>query len=379
MCSVYSRVHENYPGSQSLLNSRLIKKIDNIQRTEYPLSVTSSQKSGNLVFSFLYQTKHFNKETIERLFGYWKKILEEIAEDFSNEIDRLDILSHEEKQSLLVEWNATLSEYPKDKCTYELFEEQVQESPDATVAVYEDRHLTYSELNSTSNQLARYLRKQGVKADTVVAICVDRSLEMLIGILGILKSGGAYVPLDPSYPEDRLKYMLEDTRTRIILTQSHLRDMVLTLASEGVQIICLDEEDKGNIVEESTQNLLKITFPQNLAYVIYTSGSTGNPKGVQINHENLFGRLIGLVELYAISADDIFIIKGTYSFDASIEELILPIIVSAKGVFLNEWKSIVELERLSNQVCASVLNLTPELFFLLRKNENIKYIVGGDA
>lgn len=199
-------------------------------------------------------------------------------------------LSTAERQKILVEWNNTQADYPKDKCIYQLFEEQVERTPNAIAVVFEDQQLTYDELNRRANQLAHHLQSLGIEPEVLVGICVERSLEMIVGLLGILKAGGAYVPLDPTYPKERLAFMLADAGVPILLTQEKL---IKDLPEHQAQIVCL-ETSLENFSEENTVS--EVT-PENLAYVIYTSGSTGIPKGVTIQQSSILNLASALYQI----------------------------------------------------------------------------------
>ncbi|WP_344931125.1 AMP-binding protein, partial [Aquimarina addita] len=188
-------------------------------------------------------------------------------------------LTPKEEHQLLKVFNDTQVEYPKDKTVIDLFEEQVKNNPEHIAVVFEENQLNYKDLDKRSNQLARYLRKNGVKGDVLVGICLERSIEMIVGILGILKAGGAYVPIDPEYPSQRINYMIEDAKLEVLLTTSKAIKAVQDAKLN--QIIKLDSQWE-EIAIESSRKLPKITLPNHLAYVIYTSGSTGKPKGVMI-------------------------------------------------------------------------------------------------
>jgi len=189
-------------------------------------------------------------------------------------------LTDAQRHKLLVEWNNTAREYPQDKCIHQLFEEQVQQTPDAIAVVFEGEQLTYLELNEKANQLAHYLQELAVGPEVLVGICLERSIEMIVGLLGILKAGGAYVPLDPAYPFERLGFMLEDSCVPVLLTQSKL---VEKIPPHSACVICLDS-NWGEIAFHSKEKPSSSVTPNNLAYVIYTSGSTGKPKGVLLAH-----------------------------------------------------------------------------------------------
>ncbi|UXE58892.1 MAG: non-ribosomal peptide synthase/polyketide synthase [Woronichinia naegeliana WA131] len=257
------------------------------KKTKFDLSLFIRVKEAGMTADWEYNTDLFNGETIERMNGHFLTLLEGIIANPSERISQLPLLTKSEQQQLLIDGHNTEVDYPVDKCIHQLFEEQVERTPNAVAVVFENQQLTYSELNCRANQLAHYLQKLGVKADTLVGICVERSLEMMVGLLGILKAGGAYVPLDPEYPQERLSFMLEDSQVEVLLTQNKL---VKLLAQNQEYIVCLDS-DWQNISQADENNLNITVTPNNLAYVIYTSGSTGQPKGVYCNH-------LGVVNLY---------------------------------------------------------------------------------
>ena len=210
-------------------------------------------------------------------------MLEGIVADADARISDLPLLTEEERHLLVEEWNATASEYPKDKCLHDLFAEQAAKTPEAVAVVYEDSELTYGELDRRSNQLAHYLRQLGVGPDVIVGLCVERSLEMVVGLLGILKAGGAYLPLDPSYPAERLAYMLSDAKAPVLIAQAALVDQLPVHDGQVVRI----DTDWNEIATRPASAPHTTTLPDNLAYVIYTSGSTGKPKGVVTTHRNV--------------------------------------------------------------------------------------------
>src|SRR6185369_15503372 len=191
-------------------------------------------------------------------------------------------------------------DYPKDKCIHQLFEEQVERTPDAIALEFEDQQITYRELNRRANQLAHYLITLGIGPETLVGICVDRSVEMVVGLLGILKAGGAYVPLDPAYPEERLAFMLEDAQVPVLLTQERL---VAGPSAHETRVVCLDS-GWGAIARESEENPISSTMPENLAYVIYTSGSTGQPKGVLVSHGSIAAHCREVQRYYELDSSD---------------------------------------------------------------------------
>ncbi|HBB87820.1 MAG TPA: hypothetical protein DC047_09415 [Blastocatellia bacterium] len=233
------------------------------------------------------------------------------------------------RRHVVAEFNNTARAYPYDKCVHELFEAQVERTPSAIAVVADDRQLTYAELNERANQLARFLRRFGIGPDSLVGLCVDRSLEMIVGILGVLKAGAGYVPMDPTYPEDRLAFMLQDANVFVLLTQSHLLDQ---LPSHNGPRLSLDS-DWDLIAKERKENLAAWANPANLAYVIYTSGSTGKPKGVMIHHRRLVNYLTWATETYEVAAGCGAPVHSSFSFDLTITSLFAPLMVG-RTIFL---------------------------------------------
>jgi amino acid adenylation domain-containing protein len=268
-----------------------------------------------------YNTDLFDAETVARLTGRLEVLLNAIVADPQCRLSELRLLPDEERRRLLVDWNATQKEYPGDKTLVRLFEEQVERSPDAVALVYEDVEMTYRELNSRSNRLAHYLMKAGVGPEIMVGLYMERSLEMVIAIYGVIKAGGAYVPLDPEYPPDRIAFMIEDTNVPVLLTQQHL---VASLHEQRSKIISLDSE-WDIIARESPENPRIEATPENMAYVIYTSGSTGKPKGVINEHRGIVNRLLWMQEEYSLTPADMVLQKTPFSFDVSVWEFFWPL------------------------------------------------------
>ncbi|MCF4967181.1 non-ribosomal peptide synthetase, partial [Nostoc sp. CMAA1605] len=237
------------------------------------------------------------------------------------QVAELPLLTKAERHQLLVEWNDTQAEYPLEKCIHELFEAQVEHHPDAVAVIFEGQTLTYQQLNEKANQLAHYLRTKGVKPEVLVGIFVERSIEMVIGLLGILKAGGAYLPLDPSYPSDRLTYMLTDAGVSILLTQHSLLD---SLGANSAEVVCLDR-DWHVIANYSQHNPINLVNSENLAYVIYTSGSTGKPKGVMNIHKAICNNLLRTINAYPLTVGDSILHIGLLSFDVSVLEIFFPL------------------------------------------------------
>jgi len=234
----------------------------------------------------------------------------------------------DELHQLLQKWNDTKKNYPLDKCIHQLFESQVERTPDRVAVIYENKQLLYKELNQRANQVAHHLRSLGVKPEVLVGICFERSLEMVVGLLGILKAGGAYIPLDPSYPQERIVYMLSDSQMSVVLTQKKL---VLRLPDQEARVVCLDT-DWHKISLEKDENPTCGVSPSNLAYVIYTSGSTGKPKGVMIPHRAVINHMFWMQETFPLTEVDRVLQKTPFSFDASIWEFYAPLLAGSQLV-----------------------------------------------
>ncbi|MCP4402295.1 MAG: AMP-binding protein, partial [bacterium] len=272
-----------------------------------------------------YNTDLFDAATIERMTGHFRTLLEGIVANPDQRISDISILTEAERNQLLVEWNDTNVDYPKDRCIHEVFEAQVEQTPNAVSVVFpsvgsghgKEKQMTYRELNVRANQLAHYLRALKVGPDVVVGLCIERSLEMVVGLLGILKAGGAYVPLDPAYPQDRLLFMMENSQVPVLVTQDAL---VTELPDHEAHVICLDT-DWHLISQERGDNLVSGVTPENLAYIIYTSGSTGMPKGVAMKHLALLNLILWHLEDAALSRSAKTLQFSPVSFDVSFQEI----------------------------------------------------------
>ncbi|QKQ73081.1 non-ribosomal peptide synthetase [Nostoc sp. TCL240-02] len=286
------------------------------QTAQFDLSIDFFETESGLSGWFEYNTDLFNASTISRMVDHFCNLLSDIVANPEQHTAELSLLTQSQQHQLLVEWNNTKVDYPGEYCIHQLFEAQVERLPDAIAVSFENQHLTYRELNHRANQLAHYLKSLGIKPEVLVGICVERSLEMAIGILGILKAGGAYVPLDPSYPQERLALILNDVKPLVLLTQKHL---VTELPTSAAQVVCLDESDL--YAQESQENPSSNVTAENLAYVIYTSGSTGTPKGVLISHQALVNHSIAAAKAYELQPEDRVLQFASVSFDVTAEEL----------------------------------------------------------
>lgn len=301
-----------------------LSTIQQVNKTaKHDLTLYVTETSEGLTLSWEYNTDLFRASTIQQMANHFKLLLQALLAKPDENIFNLPLLSDAETQQVLVEWNNTAKPFAYQKCIQELFEQQVNDAPHSLALIFENMSLTYGELNKKANQLAHYLiSEKGVKPDTLVGILVERSLDMIVGILGILKAGGAYVPLDPDYPKVRLAYMLSDANLETVITQSHL------LASGPVtqtQALCIDNIDVlEKLAQQPVTNIAPLNIHLNsshLAYVIYTSGSTGNPKGVMVRHNGLVNLADAISERYEMKNTDALLQFAPISFDMSVEEI----------------------------------------------------------
>ncbi|AKG24558.1 thioester reductase [Calothrix sp. 336/3] len=317
-------VLENAPKQEVQLSGLTLSFLEiPLTSANFDLSLGMRETEQGLLAKFEYNTDLFDADTIARMAGHFQTLLWGIVNNQEQPISELPLLTEAERHQLLVEWNDPQSEYPQDQCIHQLFEAQAEKTPEAVAVVFEDvetryiASLTYRELNQRANQLAHYLQTLGVGKETLVGICVERSLEMIVGLLGILKAGGAYVPLDPGYPVERLSFMLADSQVSVLLTQQKLLE---NLSTSKTNLVCLDK-DWQEISQYSQANLVNNITPQNLSYVIYTSGSIGQPKGVMIQHQSLVSFTETIKDEYEITHKERILQFASISFDVAAEEI----------------------------------------------------------
>lgn len=290
-------------------------------QTRVDLSLQVKETAHGLEGRLDYNSHLFTTATIARMVGHWQILLQGVVAQPDQSIATLPLLTAPEKEMVLVLLNDTQQAYPQDRCIHHLFEEQVARTPDATAVVFYEERLTYRVLNEQANQLAHCLRRMGVGPDVLVGVCLERSLKMIVGLLGILKAGGAYVPLDPAYPTERIAFMLEDTQAAVLLTQEHL---LPTLPDREAKVICLDR-DQSLLAQESSESIPQEVTSRNLAYVIYTSGSTGKPKGVAIEHRSSVALLSWALNTFTPQELAGTLMATSICFDLSIFELFAPL------------------------------------------------------
>jgi surfactin family lipopeptide synthetase C len=373
-------IFENYPVEPALLQSFLeIRNIQTTEQTNFPLTLYA-MVNPQLTIKILYDDGRFESDSIGRMMGHLETILSGIVSHPNQPLSEISLLTQNEQQ-ILKEWNNTQTEYPQELCFHQLFEKQVEKTPDAVAVIFEQETLTYRELNEKANQLAQYLHNLGVKTESIIGIYLERSLEMVITLLGILKSGSVYVPLDPTYPRERLSWMLQDSRCSILVTQ---QKFLTSFPNHPAQIICIDS-DWQKIVKQDAFNISHQVNSENLAYIIYTSGSTGQPKGVQILHKALVNFLASMQQTLKLTEQDTLLSVTTLSFDIAALELFLPILVGAKVVLVSRevaTDGIQLQERLKTGI--TLMQGTPATWRLLLESgwsgsTDLKILCGGEA
>ncbi len=315
-----------------------------------------------------YNPDLYQEHAIKRFCEHYAALLKSLGEDGDRLLHEYSILPEQEKHRLLVEFNDTRADYPEDKCIHDLFAERVVLDPGHTAAVSGEQALSYQKLYQKSCDLALYLQSLGVRPDSVVGLCMERSLEMMQGIMGTVHAGGAYLPLDPDYPDDRLTYMLQDSAAAIVLTQEKFRDRISSLATQGVTVVSLDREwpeISRRVVALETQGveLRRDVKPHNVCYVIYTSGSTGKPKGALVEHRALVNRIHWMQKRYPLDGGDVVLQKTPYSFDVSVWEFFWPMMAGASVVFAvpDGHKDVQYLESLIDKAKVTTLHFVPSM------------------
>ncbi|MBD2202784.1 amino acid adenylation domain-containing protein [Calothrix sp. FACHB-1219] len=338
---------------------------------KFDLTLLMTETEQGIQGQWEYRSDLFEVTTIKRMVGHFQTLLEAIVANPQQCITALPLLTSTEQNQLLVNWQNNQVDYPQDISLHQLFEIQVKKTPDAIAVLFENQYLTYDELNQRANQLANYLQNLGVKPEVVVGICLERSLEMVVGLLGILKAGGAYLPIDSAYPQERINFMLADGQISILLTQEQL--LAKLNLQNHAQMICLDR-DWEIIAQQSIDNPVSGTIADNLAYIIYTSGSTGKPKGVMINHRAICNHMLWMQTTFAFQETDIVIQKTPFSFDASIWEFYAPLLVGGKLIIAKPGghQDVSYLLEVINQQQVTIVQLVPSLLQMLLEQEGIE-------
>jgi amino acid adenylation domain-containing protein len=353
-----------------------------MQVSKFDLTLWLTDSPDGLCASLEYATGLFTRETAERMLAHFGRILEEMVGQPDSSVDQLQMITEAERRQILLDWNRTAQEYPRERCVHDLFEEQARQQPEAVALVFGGQTLTYGELNNRADELAALLRVLGVGPGVLVGLCVGRSFDMVVGLLGILKAGAAYVPIDPAYPHDRIAFVLEDSCAPVLLTQ---RPLLASLPATNSQTVLLDEplpaaDRHVTLVPTSTASA------SNLAYVLYTSGSTGKPKGVQIEHRAVVNFLHSMRREPGLTSDDILLAVTTLSFDIAGLELFLPLTTGAR-VVIAPWEVTVDGEALLREIDAhgiTMMQATPATWRLMlaagwKGTPRLKALCGGEA
>jgi amino acid adenylation domain-containing protein len=337
-------VLENEPRQETQLTGLSLRSLEGGGGTaKYDLTLSIEEGERGLAAAFEYNTDLFDGATVERMLGHFETLLEGIVADPDERISRLPLLTESERHQLLVEWNETASSRPAHPCVHQLFEEQAARTPEATALVGGGRRLTYRELNERADLLARYLMRRGVGPEVLVGVLMGRSAEMLVALLGVLKAGGAYVPLDPSYPAERLRFMLDDSAVRVLLTQEGLRQ---SLPGDAAEVVCVDSqwEEIERAGGGGDGEAVRPVAPDNLAYVIYTSGSTGRPKGVGIEHGSAATLIAWAGGVFSDEECAGVLASTSICFDLSVFELFVPLGRGGKVILADNALHLPELE-----------------------------------
>lgn len=347
--------------------------------SKFDLTLEAIEREEELECNFEFCSKLFKRATVERMAGHFEQLAMQAAQQPSCSIGELELITDQEREEIVHHFNNTDAEYPRHATVHSLFEEQVRVTPDRVALVSGEREITYAELNAEANRLAHYLQKHGTKAEQPVGLFTERTPEMIIGVLAILKVGGAYVPVDPDYPQERIQYMLEDSRVNIVLASDHLAERL----PEGLSSISFTDSE---LAVQSTENIANLNDPEHIAYLMYTSGSTGKPKGVMVTHRNVI-RLVKNTNFVSFQEDDRILQTGSLVFDASTFEIWGSLLNGLRLVLVDK-PTILDAEQLEQAIMRhgiTMMWLTSPLFTqLVEKNERLfepvrTLLVGGDV
>ena len=332
--------------------------------SKFDLALTLTDLGDDILVEIEYSTDLFDETRMVRMFGHYQTLLGAVAADADKRLDELPMLSDQERRQLLEVWNPPPTEYARDASLAQLLEAQVERTPDNAALVFENQLLTYRELNARANQLAHYLRRLGVGPETLVGLFVERSQQMLVGLLGILKAGGAYVPMDPGYPKERLGYILEDSKAPVVLTEESLVDELPSFAGQS---ICLDT-DWTRIASESEGNLVTQVKPEHLAYVLFTSGSTGRPKGVALEHRAVVNFLQWAKQVFTPQELAVVLFSTSVCFDLSVFEIFVTLSAGGKIILA---PNVLHLPTLPEKGEVTLINTVPSAMAELLRMGNV--------
>lgn len=344
------------------------------------LIIKDWREGGELTLALDYKIDRYSDEDIEQIYSYLNKIIDQMITKPQEQIKNIDLLTSEEKTKLMYELNSVKADYPKDKTIYELFEEQADKTPRNVALSFEDKELTYKELNTKANQLARKLRERGIKRESKVGIMTRHSLETVISILAVMKAGAVYVPMDPAYPAERINYMIEDSEIKLILTNIEIDTGSFSKLNFNGEVLRIDD---FRLFSGENDNLEKFNSPEDLVYIIYTSGSTGRPKGVMIKHMGLVNYIWWAKKMYITDSKDTFALYSSLSFDLTVTSIFTPLIAGNKlNIYYDDGTEFI-LYKILRDNQTSIIKLTPAHLQLLRDMDNSKsavktFIVGGE-
>jgi amino acid adenylation domain-containing protein/non-ribosomal peptide synthase protein (TIGR01720 family) len=329
---------------------------------KFDLTLTITEQPDQLFGGFEYNTDLFEKSTITRMIDHFRILLENVIVNPNSPVLNLSMISEDERKQLLIDWSGKDAPHILDDSILGIFEKQVKQTPDNIALEFGEDTLTYIELNQRANQLAHYLQKSDVAADVLTGVCIERSIEMIIGMLGILKAGGAYVPIDPSYPKERLTYILEDSNIPVLLTQEKMLDI---LPEHKAQTVCIDT-DREVIQKQSISNCAHIIDRDNLAYMIYTSGSTGKPKGTMITHRGLTNYLNWCYSAYPLKEGRGSLVHSTIAFDATVSAVFTPLLTGKTITLVSDNADLEALGKaLLHYKDFNIVKITPAHLYLL--------------
>ncbi|WP_312653308.1 non-ribosomal peptide synthetase, partial [Aminipila sp.] len=337
--------------------------------SDYDMTFYVDEAGDKLDVYLQFYTRIYNSKTIQRFAEHWINTIRQMMSESEKELRKIKIAAENEKNLILGQLVGNIGQYPKEKTLQQLFEEQEELTPKNIALVYKNQQVTYEELNRKSNQLAENLRKQGVNPDSIVGVMAEKSIDMMVGILAVLKAGGAYLPIDPLYPKERIKYMLEDSGAEILLVQGKLKE---TVDFKG-QTLCLEDE---SLYDGNGNNLLSINDSSNLAYVIYTSGTTGQPKGIMTEHRNVIAYITEFNRKFGISAKDTTLQQASITFDGFVEETYTVLTKGGKVVIPDQEqvKEAEELKELIDRYQVTILSCSPLILNQLNSLEPMKSV-----
>ncbi|HEY0604990.1 MAG TPA: non-ribosomal peptide synthase/polyketide synthase, partial [Herpetosiphonaceae bacterium] len=349
---------QNTPRTEiSLPGLHLIPQAVETHTTKFDLTLILSETAEGVRGQVGYRTDLFATETIARLALHYQVLLEAVVSNPAQQINCLPLLTEPEQRHLLQQWDATASDYPTDSCLHDLVAAQAARTPDAVAVIFQDERLTYAELDRRANQLAHHLLQLGVGPETRVGLYLQRSIDLVVGLLGILKAGGAYVPIDPSYPQDRIQFMLHDSQAAVLVTQSSLAS---SLPEHTARLVCLDT-DAATLAQASAANPPVTITPEHLAYLIYTSGTTGRPKAVLVEHRNLLNVLHASQQTFGYKSDDVQPWIASVAFDIALFELFNPLLAGGTTVVVGQYQALDGSRLLDGLAQWTVLHAVPSL------------------